>query len=141
MGVDFKQYCLIGQSYSFEELETTISPEEYKMEDRYDAKTGKVTHQEKVIIKYEVKEYSLLGKTNECLYELSALLEKKGLICVEDDNSNTFNVGLPFASRSDYGRVTMLEGGVTQSHLNDKFDQAREIFGSDVMLIFCTTIG
>lgn len=140
MGVNYSQYCYLGLVFDLDEIEFVESPAEYKLEDRYDTRTGKVTHQEEVLVKEEVCYY----KINDVKFEHPDDYRAKHFDARFDSYNDRIYVGYKIGNFHDYGRVDLLEGSVCLDNLTKMSDKIKEAFPEykdKVMLHFFNSVG
>lgn len=121
MGVNYEQHCMVAVSFDWDELKRVTSKAEYKLEDRYDTRTGKVTHQEKVLIKEEEFCYELCGRRFKYIEDIHF----EGLF-VEYDEDYLY-IGLPVTEPVDLGRVTLLEDSFDLLNLEKLQDRVKKV--------------
>lgn len=121
MSVNYEQHCMIGVSFDFDELKRVTSKAEYKLEDRYDIRTGKVTHQEKILVKEEKVRYELCGR----IFDYIEDIQIDGLFVEYDDDY--LYIGLPVTEPVDLGRVTLLEDSFDLLNLEKIQDRVKNI--------------
>lgn len=124
MSVNYEQHCMIGVSFGFDELKLVISKAEYKFEDRYDTKTGKVTHQEKVLVKEEKVCYELCGR----MFDYIEDIQLDGLDVEIDHSNQIVYIGLlPASEAEDVGRVSLLYDSLDLSNLENLKNEVKRI--------------
>lgn len=123
MGVDYRQYCMIGVCFDLKDLKKVTSKAEYQLENRYDTKTGKVTHQEKILVKEEEFHYELCGHTFEYIDDMKL----DGLDIEIDHEYEDVYVGLPITKSKDIGRVYLLQNSLDMSSLEKLHNKVRDI--------------
>lgn len=123
MGVDYRQYCMIGVSFDWNELKTVIAPAEYKLENRYDTRTGKVTHQEKILVKEEESCYMLCGRTFKYIDDIRL----DGLWTEINYEDQCLYIGLPVTEPEDLGHVTLLEDSFDLLNLEKLQDRVKDM--------------
>jgi hypothetical protein len=139
MGINYKQYCLVGKAYHLSDLEVVDSEEITEKQPRYDSKTGKVKSYETVIVKEEESHYELLGASVEEPYEFEEFFRKKGLSVVTDDEF--LYVGHLLGEYKDFGRADLLEGSVELNELSSIVTKVEAILESGCYIIFCSSVG
>lgn len=140
MGVNYSQYCYLGLAFDLDEIEVIESPAEYRLEDRYDVKTGKVTHQEKVLVKEEVCYY----KINDVKFEHPDDYRDRSFDTRFDSYNDRIYVGRNIGNFHDYGRVDLLEGSISIDELTKMSNKIKEDFPKykdRVMLHFFNSVG
>lgn len=156
MGVNYTQYAMVGVIITPEEK--VISEAVYRTEPRFDTKTGKQTHEEKVLVKEETVEFEykvgsqrFISNYLEYPQELYDKIEQYNkdndtFIIINDiyDENGSICIGFNACHPADYGRVDLLEGELSlkdfmyhASYLAEAFDIDTE----DVKLHFFSCIG
>jgi hypothetical protein len=138
MGVNYSQYCYLGLAFDLDEIHFIESPAEYKLEDRYDVKTGKVTHQEKVLVKEEVSYYKINGANFEDPDDFNI----KNFETIS--NNDRIYVGYSIGNFRDYGRVDLLEGSISLDELIKMSNEIKNAFPDykdKVMIHFFNSVG
>lgn len=140
MGVEYYQYCIVGLSFSEDEVKTILQPKETELQNRYDTRTGKVIKQERVVIKEEISEYNLAGYKSTCPYDLANQIDRddEHLSCWFIDD--VFYIGIQLTAANPHGRVELLEDVISLKEIMEKFDKANE-FLVNPQLIFFSHIG
>lgn len=124
MSVNYEQHCMIGVSFDFDELKRVTSKAEYKLEDRYDIRTGKVTHQEKILVKEEKVRYELCGR----IFDYIEDIQLDGLNVEIDDENQIVYIGLlPASEAEDVGRVSLLYDSLDLSNLENLKNEVKRI--------------
>lgn len=130
MGIDYDQYCILGWKFDRNDIERQISPAEYQKQDRFDTKTGKVTHQENVLVKAREYVLEVAGVQDEYIYDLAeAVAEKFGLNYAVDSDSDSFCLGIKLGENPDFGysRVDLLDGSVCLDDLASFITTLKEL--------------
>ena len=123
MGVGYRQYCMSGVSFDWSELKTVIAPAEYKLENRYDTRNGKVTYQEKILVKEEECCYTLCGRTFKYIDDI----QLDGLWTEIDYENEIIYIGFPIGEPEDLGRVTLLEDSLDLLNLEKLQDRVKDM--------------
>lgn len=140
MGVNYNQFCIFGLAFALDDIKIIESPDEYKLENRYDVKTGKVTRQEKVLVKEEVYHYRINGFNFECPDSYCF----KDYYTKFDSYNDMLYVGYEIGSFHDFGRVELLEGSVSLSELEEMSSKISKDFPehkNQIMLHFFNMVG
>lgn len=146
MSVNYNQSCILGICLECENLLKVTQPEKSEMQNRYDPKTGVVTHQEKVIIKQEESIYVFGEHKAWYIYDLGYSITKNNdLDFVADEEQNLLYIGYKIGETTDFGRADLLEGSFTFNDLYklvQKLDiQYDFIEADDVEIHFVTHVG
>jgi hypothetical protein len=125
MGIDYTQHCVYGLAIHKDEVEAVVSPAVYEQQNRYNPKTGQVSHTEKTLVKESEEKYSVLGVAAESFYELSDGLQAAfpDLQITYSYDEDIIYVGYNVADKEDGGRVTLLEGSIDIESLMDLHKQ------------------
>jgi hypothetical protein len=128
MGVNFIQYCILGWEFTRDDIEQEISPAEYQLQDRFDTKTGKVTHQENVLVKAREYKLAAAGVEADDIYDLAeGIADKYGLECGIDSDYDRFWIGFKMGETEDYGRVDLINGSVCLDDFAMSLNTLREL--------------
>lgn len=156
MGVNFYQHCVFG--IAVDPTEIVLGEEIYKEEPRYDTKTGKQTHTEKILVKtketkYEIKIGDKVIETDEPVYspEIHEYIKQLNesakyhylLKCIEDQH-NIYYIGFSLGEVVNYGRADLLDDTIGYSLLQNYADQLVRMLGinhDDISLHFFAESG
>lgn len=146
MGVYFKQHAILGFEIKHKDSKVIISDAVYEEQARYDTKTGKQTHTEKVLVKEAEYKYVYRDLEEECFYYLANKLEDKykeysfiSVIDIDDSILVGFNLN---EKQLDYGRACLLETEIDFDDLLDRTYALMNIFPDEkISLIFRSTAG
>lgn len=122
MGTNFSQSVVFGISANIEDIKVVSRPAEYKMQDRYDPRTGKITHQENVCVKYEEYFYDFCGQIASELDMLELeIREAYPDVSLWTDydfgKESQVVVGIGVGENEDMGRVELVRGSVSVEEL------------------------
>lgn len=141
MGIFYQQYIIIGIEVVAERYKKVLSEAVYEEQPRYDTKTGKQTHTEKVLVKQEQYCYNGFGVSHEEFVEFLELAAKKlNVDCVYIDQ-DTGCLGKNIGDDEDFGRVVLVDGKISWENLQSMFAEVQSKFGERVKLYFASYIG
>lgn len=125
MGIDYTQCCIYGLAIRKEDVKTVISPAKYEKQNRYNPKTGKVTHTENTLVKEAEESYSIFGVNEESFHELGWALAKAfpELAVYVPYDEDVIYLGYNVADSEGGGRVTLLRGFICLEELSDLHKQ------------------
>lgn len=94
MSVDYSVYLYYGVSIKESDCKVILEPEVVEYQNRYDPKTGKKTHTEKVLVKHENSIYRLGKYESESIWELAEVIcdDKKLSACVYQPSHNNLSI-------------------------------------------------
>lgn len=147
MGTNFEQKCIIGFILSEKELTVIDQEEQFELQPRYDTRTGKETHKEKVIIKDEESHLKFAHIVADDLYDLVELIKTEfgfeAGVFESDFESGIFNmwVGHELGNTENYGRVDLLTGSLNIDELCDLKRNLEERFVFPIALHFLIEVG
>ena len=144
MGVNYDQYCLVGIEVEEESCRKVLKPAEYETQNRYNPRTGEVTHQEKVLVREEEYVYEFNGKEyDDYFYSfVESVASENDLRCAVDQESGFGVVGFSLGDSTDYGRADLLTGSESIKRVLDLVDRLKEIFPDhEVSIHFVTNVG
>lgn len=136
MGFNYTQHCIFGFKLKVEDLLVELSPEVSENQPRYDTKTGKISHYEKVIIKKAQKVYRFEDIEDDWIPEFVELINEKypGLSCSYNTDNADFDtpyiyIGCNIGSMNDdWSRHKFLEGEVSIEQLLEMKNKISEYF-------------
>ena len=145
MGVNYTQRCILGFLIEADDIEETLEPAIYDEQPRYDTKTGKQTHTERVLVKERVKIFKWADLENEYLYDLGEnIADKYDISFVVDQHCEFLYIGLDVADSYEYGRVDLLEDTVSLESLQGGVEELQEKFPNckdEISLHFVSNVG
>jgi len=143
MGVNYTQHCMLGFYLDADDITVIRQPAVYDEQPRYDTRTGKQTHTEKVLVKQEEAVYQFEDLEDEWLEELGEqIADKYGVCCIVDQDHEFVCVGIDVAESADYGRVDLLNDDVSLETLMLWADDLKEQFPKyEIGLHFFSYVG
>jgi hypothetical protein len=153
MGVNYEQIAVLGIEVKAKDCKVITSPAVYEKQNRYNSKTGKVSHQETVLVKEEEYKYSFGGFEFEDFWDLGNDADFRDMfidpnlemVYVCDDYSDgRYLIGYKIGDDADCGRATLLDGEISVAELVEKQLKLEEIFSSNkdrIKLHFTTQVG
>jgi len=139
MGINYRQSCILGICLEEDEIKKVISPAKYRDEPRFDPRTGKQTHTERILEKYEEYVYEVFNVQYQDLYGIQV----HGLDTVVD-NDEVLYIGIHIGDHFDGGRADLLQGSFSLSETDNKAKMIAEKLGvdhEDIELHFIASIG
>jgi hypothetical protein len=129
MGVNYTQHCMLGFYLDADDITVIRQPAIYDEQPRYDTRTGKQTHTEKVLVKQEEAVYQFEDLEDEYLEELGEqIADKYGVGCRVDQEYEFLCVGIDVAESADYGRVDLLNDDIDIKSLLQEAEELKEKF-------------
>ena len=132
MGIDYYQHVIVGIKFNRDSFRREISPAIWEMQKRYDTKTGKVSHVERVLVKDAQYEW-FLPNTNiklDCKdhYDLDSSILKlcKNNFKVDLDVKifeDNIYIGKEINLTQSYGRFHPLNGYIPSEDFKNNFLQ------------------
>jgi len=152
MGTNYNQYCIVGIKLHADDIRHVVSPDEFEEQPRYDTKTGKVSHLEKVLVKKEsvIMKYRDFQIDYDSIFEFGEELvlhykeSLPELTYVSDQDNDYVVIGLFLLSSESYGRVELLEGSSSISEIQELATQVANALNvpiEDIGLHHCYYIG
>jgi|688.fasta_scaffold192940_4 hypothetical protein len=144
MGTNFEQKCIVGFILSKKELTVIDQEEQFELQSRYDTKTGKETHKEKVMIREEESYFKFVDIVADDLYNLVNMIKsdygfEAGTFWSDDDNY--LWVGYELGDTENYGRVDLLTGSLDIEVLRELKGNLEGRFDLPIALHFITEVG
>lgn len=145
MGVNYDQKCMIGLRVDIDDIKVVISEAVYEDQNRYDSRTGKVTHVEKVLVEEERSRYEFMGEAHGEWEVLGYNVARKlKLQCYTEygyyDQDKFFCIGEFIGESDDCGNVDLLSGELSLSEISEIFERVGNILGP-VSLHFLNSVG
>ena len=123
MGVNYRQYCMLGIKVTEDECLKVISPAIYADEPRFDTKTGKQVSTEKVLREEADEIYKWRDFESYYFGGLSFQINNEyintEIDAVEACGYGSLYIGVHISSTMDCGRVELLEGEVSLEEIED----------------------
>lgn len=147
MGVNYSQYCIYGIEIARRDYERVVADPLYEEQNRYNPKTGEITHKEKVLVSDKQVQYQYDDVEAGDWYDFKELLREKfqNLDYVEtcyDEDSQAIYFGFEVGEKEDLGRVDLINGYVSLNGLKSYDAELREKIPDGVFkLYFCTDVG
>jgi hypothetical protein len=116
MGVNYQQFCIIGISIPYKDLQVTTSEAIYEEQNRYDPKTGKVVGAENVLVKEREWHVEFNGKKYDDYYDIER--DYKDMFSYMDYDCETFYLGLKIETE-DFGRADLINESFTPREISD----------------------
>ena len=151
MGVDYNQYCYVGFTLDANDLRVVVSPEVVEYQNRYDPKTGEITHQEEVVVKDEIAVYKFydiliddedVDDLSDIVYEIE---ERYEVSCHYDSDEEVLLVGIDISSDlkpDEYSKISLLDGEVSIEELNNLKKEIQDKFPDrEISLVFYSHVG
>lgn len=126
MGVNYRQYCVIGIKISIEDIKVVTSPAVYEEQNRYDSKTGKVKGTVRVLVKHEQSHYKWDGKVYE-EYDDLRYIKYDGSIKTYGTDKHIY-FGYFIDANEDCGNVDLIEDELTLEFIQEQFDLVSKRF-------------
>ncbi len=131
MGVNYRQSCILGIRLEIDDIKKVVSPAKHRDEPRFDPRTGKQTHTERIIEKDEECVYEIMGVEYEDFYSIE--IEDLDVSFSDDDE---VYIGKQLGDTLDCGRVDLLTGSHSFTEIQD---MAKEV--SDKLQVPLEEIG
>lgn len=142
MGTNYEQQCIVGFMLGDDEAKHILSPAVYEEQARYNTRTGKQTHTEKVLVKEEDYVYRFGDCEGYDLYDLGNTIANKHNVDFFHDDDGYLFIGKFVGETNDYGRVDLLEDTVSFSLLQSLREDVQDIFKDQcIELHFVTSVG
>lgn len=140
MGVNYRQYCVIGIKIPIEDIKVVTSPAVYEEQNRYDSKTGKVKGTERVLVKHEQSHYKWDGKVYE-EYDDLRYIKYDGSIKTYDTDKHIY-FGYFIDANEDCGKADLIDDKLTLEFIQEQFDLVGKRFpGYPVKMYFVSYAG
>lgn len=139
MGVDYTQYCLVGVRVNVQDINVIVEEAVYEYQNRYDTKTGKITHVEKVLVKSQVSKFVFNDKEYKSISNIE--YDYEDMIFVYNYDENAFYLGIPVTDPSYYGPFHFLEGFFLKEEILELFEEASKKLNGPVQMHFISSIG
>jgi hypothetical protein len=139
MGINYRQSCILGICLERNDIKRVISPEKYRDEPRFDPRTGKQTHTERVFEKYEECVYEIMGVEYEDFYSI----EIEDLDVSFSDEEEVY-IGKRLGNTLDCGRVDLLNESHSFTEIQDMAKEVSEKLRvplEELELHFVTSVG
>lgn len=142
MGIDYRQYCIIGIKVPIDDLKVVTSSAVYEEQNRYDPKTGKVKGTERVLVKDEESHYKWDGKVYEEYDDLCQIEFDKSIGTGTYFIDNHIYFGYLVDADEDCGRVDLIEEELTLEFIQEQFDLVGKRFPDyPVKMYFVSYVG
>jgi hypothetical protein len=139
MGTSYTQKAIVGVRLPVEDIKSILSEAQYRYEPRFDTKTGKQTHETRVLVKEAKSVYTFKDLSSEDIYELAEQIESKYKLTTLISDEVLY-VGLTVGGRIDYGNVRLIQKEVSFTELSEMFEYVRKIIPNP-SLCFATDVG
>lgn len=139
MGVDYTQYCLVGVRVNVQDINVVVKEAVYEDQNRYDIKTGKITHVEKVLVKSQVSKFVFNNKEYKDIYNIEN--DYEDMIFVYNYDENAFYLGIPVTDPNYYGPFHFLEGLLLKEEILELFEEASKKLNGPVQMHFISRVG
>lgn len=142
MGTNYYQHAIVGIEVSRKEITVIESPAVYEKQNRYDSKTGIPVRTENVLVKDEVSYLMFMGTRYEEMYDIGYDKKYTDLTFEYSEENDSFYLGVDFGETIDLGRVSLLDGEVSISELQDSAELVRKYFPDlEIKLYFFSSVG
>jgi hypothetical protein len=139
MGVNYTQHCIMGLELKYEDMKVVVSPAKYEEQNRYDNRTGKVTHTENVLVQREEYYFEAFGVKNEEFYEfveeLADKYELDSVIISGEYSETVVYVGKKIGDEYDCGRVDLLIGNYSLQELQEAQSEVERKLGVEARFV------
>jgi len=139
MGVSYTQKAIVGVRLSFEDIKSILSEAQYRYEPRFDTKTGKQTHETRVLVKEAKSLYTFKDLSSEDVYDLAEQIYCKYKLTTFISDEVLY-VGLTVGGKIDYDNVQLIHKEMSLSELSDMFSYVSKIIPNP-SLCFATYVG
>lgn len=139
MSVSYTQKALVGIRLPIEAIKSILSEAEYRYEPRFDTKTGKQTHEVRVLVKEAKSVYKFKDLSSEDVYDLAEQIESKYKLTALISDEVLY-VGLTVGGKIDYGNVRLIQKEVSFTELSEMFAYVGKIIPNP-SLCFTTDVG
>lgn len=139
MGIDYTQYCLVGVRVNIQDINVVVKEAVYEDQNRYDTKTGKITHVEKVLVKSQVSKFVFNNKEYENIYNIEN--DYKNMTFLYNYDESAFYLGIPVKEPNSYGSFHSLTGFFLKEEILELFEEASKKLNRPVQMHFISSVG
>lgn len=139
MGVDYTQHCLVGVRVNVADINVVVKEAIYEDQNRYDTRTGKITHVEKVLVKSQVSKFVFNNKEYENIYNIEN--DYKDMTFIYNYDESAFYLGIPVTDPSGYGSFHSLTGFFLKEEILELFEEASKKLNRPVQMHFISSVG
>lgn len=134
MGINYQQYVIIGISVDLEDLKVIDKPAVYESQNRYNPKTGAVSHTEQVLVSEEESHIEFMGKSYEDYYDIAKYF--RGLTQYIDHDEKIMYLGFEPFETTDYGRADLINSELDILEFQEFVNNAQKIFPDHLIKMY-----
>ena len=144
MSVNYDQYCIVGVCLDASDCKKITSEAIYEHQPRYNPKTGKETHKEKVLVKQEEYVYREFGCEDEEFDRLMVKIANKydlNYLVEYGNNEEHGYIGkCPVENSGDYN-VSLIDDSATIQYINEIYVEVKDKLNCEPELHMFSQVG